>query len=339
VELVLASIACTLAACTDVDVEKIRFRCDADGECSAGWFCEDIAKVCVRGGRDAGEATCTSGCPDGSVCDPDTNSCRAGCDPVCTGETVCDEVRNRCIFPHGSCILSANAETADGFVATFKDEPHGGGQVPRDFELGGHATCFSDGIRLTKRASQSGGIWFTKTVAQGRFRISATLALRPPDPPDQGDADGFALIWVRDPPGTKGQGAGTLGYGGLNGYAVEIDTFWNFDAPGCTADTEPEPPHLALVRTTTASIEQLCGEQTFAAQSVIGAPLAIEVDLAVVVEPLPNNRAHVVVSLSGETKLDTEIPYIDVPRYVAVTAGTGTLANIHLVTRLELERY
>ncbi len=306
----LAVLSLLLFSCAELDTQKGLFRCAGDLDCSEGWRCES--------------AVCTDRAqvPDAAIIPTD-------CDPPCSAFATCDLERNTCIIDHGNCIETDSSATANGFDAHFIDPPGIGGQLPRDIDRLSAASCYPNGIRLAQ-AADTGGLWYRLPLVFDRFRLSATIEVQPDE--TFGLGDGIALIFVEQLRVLGGGGA-YLGYDGLTGYALEVD--YAASEFGCTPEMEPAAPHLAWIRTTTASLGRACGERLLGAKTLERASGVFEISIEV--HPRDAAHAHAVIALDGVTQFEVETPYSAFTGYAGVTAGTGALRAIFTVRRLRFE--
>ncbi|MCK6552601.1 hypothetical protein L6R52_42635 [Myxococcota bacterium] len=300
-----------LAACSSaVDLDALSFACTTDLQCTRGHVCDPARKVCVAPVPDSGVLP--------------------GCNPACTLGATCDEERNRCVLPNGSCTQSPPIATATGFSADFVES------LPRDVELFGTAYCAADGVRLTETMVAAGAVWHAARHRARKFRFSAELAIEPATPPAEIRGEGLTLAWVSSPPALGG-GGGHLGVVMLDGWFVELDDLQN-TGDRCTPESEPAAPHVAFVRTTTASIGS--GDPCFST--------------TIAAAPIPNvssNGFHRWVvdfdATRGDTALivtldDVRVLESAAPGYAldeatfGATASTYIAADAHVVRRLEL---
>lgn len=123
--------------------------------------------------------------------------------------------------------------------------------------------------------------------------------------------------------GFVGTSGGGIGYGGLPGWSLEIDTWWNSEY------FEPsQDDHIAL------SID---GD---AANPVIWATLPEMEDGAWHQMELTVSGTHLVVAVDGVAYIDANVPQLtSFPAYVGFTAATGAFTNFHLVDALEVENF
>ena len=131
-------------------------------------------------------------------------------------------------------------------------------------------------------------------------------------------ADGFSLtaLDVNRMSGFVGSTGGGIGYAGMPGWSIEVDTYYNSNDP-TSAD------HVA-----------------FAFDGAVGSP--------VIWSPLPEmedgqwhtmrvevNAPHVLVEIDGTVYLDQNITgNLNFPAYIGFTAATGSLTNYHRIDAL-----
>lgn len=131
-------------------------------------------------------------------------------------------------------------------------------------------------------------------------------------------ADGFSLtaLDVNRMSGFVGSTGGGIGYAGMPGWSIEVDTYYNSNDP-TSAD------HVA-----------------FAFDGAVGSP--------VIWSPLPEmedgqwhtmrvqvNAPHVLVEIDGTVYLDQNISgNLNFPAYIGFTAATGSLTNYHRIDAL-----
>lgn len=304
-------------SCSELDVEQEKFRCASDSDCRDTWRCDLAEKICV---------STPAPPPDGGLVPTE-------CDPPCSSFSLCDLERNLCVFPGGNCVEANLSATSDGFDALFTDNIGAGGQLPRDFIYSGAARCAPNGIRLVSFQGESGGLWYRMPVTFDAFRLSVTVDARNVVS-EYGPGDGLALLFVEDPPGFVGGAGALLGYDGFTGYAVEVD--YARSGFGCAEEDEPDGPHSAWVRTSSASFGSACGDDTFGT-GLITAPEDV-FEIAIEVRPLDAERARAIVSLDGTIVFEADAPYRAFQGSAGVTAGTGALATAFAVRAMRFER-
>ena len=136
-------------------------------------------------------------------------------------------------------------------------------------------------------------------------------------------ADGFSLtaLDISRMSGFVGQTGGGIGYGGLPGWSIEVDTYYNSIDP-------TEEDHVA-----------------FSFDGQVESPLA----WAVLPEMEDNqwhtmrilvHAPHVTVEIDGVTYIDQDIAgHYSFMSYVGFTAGTGSLTNYHLIDSLTVTEF
>ncbi|WDP88971.1 MAG: PEP-CTERM sorting domain-containing protein [Desulfobacter sp.] len=92
------------------------------------------------------------------------------------------------------------------------------------FSTFGTATSYSGAVQLTAPStSQIGSIFLDTKLNATSFDVSFDFFISEPNRPFCGD--GLTFAWVQNK--GLGGGGGYLGFEGLNGYMVEVDTYWN----------------------------------------------------------------------------------------------------------------
>ncbi len=141
-------------------------------------------------------------------------------------------------------------------------------------------------------------------------------------------ADGLTLTAIDTDRMTTYQGdaGGSIGYGGLPGWTVEVDTWYNsessYDEP-YTAD------HVSFVINGDSTSS---GEISAAIHEVEDGQwhsMEVEVD-----------GIHVTVKIDSITYLDDDVPnLVSFPAHVGFTAATGGSTNYHLIDALDVEGF
>ncbi|MEC7983967.1 MAG: hypothetical protein VX278_02315 [Myxococcota bacterium] len=131
-------------------------------------------------------------------------------------------------------------------------------------------------------------------------------------------ADGFSLTALDTArmTGFVGQTGGGIGYGGLPGWSIEVDTYYNGSDP-TSAD------HVALSfdgdvtsPAVWAALPEMEDGQWHTMRVLVAAP-------------------YVKVDIDGVTYIDQDIPgHYAFMSYIGFTAGTGSLTNFHLIDAL-----
>ena len=138
-------------------------------------------------------------------------------------------------------------------------------------------------------------------------------------------ADGISLtaLDTTSMSGFVGNEGGGIGYGGLPGWSIEIDTYYNENQSDPTVED-----HLSvhidgdvtnpIAWSALPDVED--GQWHFASISVYGNWMTIDID--------------------GVTYLDQEVPGLtQFPAYVGFTAATGDLTNYHLIDSLLVQNF
>jgi len=155
---------------------------------------------------------------------------------------------------------AADAAPRDaGFATCGFDEHFDDTFDPNAWQLNGsaiHGPSSADGfVRLTPLAARraTGTVMHRQRMRADTFTLQMVFEV---GTDDSGPADGMAMGWFDEESSAAGLFGRSLGYIGLLGYAVAIDTFQN---PG-----EPSPNHVALVRTLGGAAEdfEVIGETT-----------------------------------------------------------------------------
>ncbi len=120
--------------------------------------------------------------------------------------------------------------------------------------VGGAASIVNGWAQLTTNAPlyQAGGLWWNAPYTFDTFDVSGTFWIE-----NKADgADGLAFSWVPGSGNSVGLYGGGFGMGGLNGFAVAIDTFQNVGDPAVplmTVITGANPP-VILARATIPNV-------------------------------------------------------------------------------------
>lgn len=135
-------------------------------------------------------------------------------------------------------------------------------------------------------------------------------------------ADGISLtaLDVNRMSGFLGSSGGGIGYGGLPGWTIEVDTYYNGD------QGDPTPSdHLSF---------HFDGDKT---NPTVWAVLPEMEDTGWHTMNVEVAAPHVRVQIDGVTYIDQNLSgNFNFPAYVGFTAGTGALTNRHLIDSLEV---
>ena len=113
------------------------------------------------------------------------------------------------------------------------------------FTTFGDAIPYSDSVQLTAPAAgQFGSIFLDTALNATSFSAGFDYWNAEPNSGIYG-GDGITFAWVTSP--GVGGGGGNLGFTGLNGYMVELDTYWNvgYD-PADTLYSGDDTDHIAV---------------------------------------------------------------------------------------------
>jgi hypothetical protein len=122
----------------------------------------------------------------------------------------------------------------------------------------------------------------------------------------------------------QGSSGGSIGYGVLPGWTVEVDT-WHNSESSCDEPTTADHVSFVIDGDSTSSGE------IFAAIHEDGKWHELEVEV---------DGIHVTVSIDGITYLDDDVPAIvSFPAHVGFTAATGFSTNYHLIDALNVEGF
>lgn len=139
---------------------------------------------------------------------------------------------------------------------------------------------------------------------------------------DGSGADGISLtaLDVNRMSGFLGSSGGGIGYGGLPGWTIEVDTYYNGD------QGDPTPSdHLSF---------HFDGDKT---NPAVWAVLPEMEDTGWHTMKVEVAAPHVRVQVDGVTYIDQNLTgNFNFPAYVGFTAGTGALTNRHLIDSLEV---
>jgi len=142
-------------------------------------------------------------------------------------------------------------------------------------------------------------------------------------------ADGLSLTAIDTTRMTTYQGAagGAIGYGGLPGWSVEIDTWDNTGDPGLSEPTRAD--HVSFV---IDGASNGLGEVYADIHEVEdGQWHEMQVNMA---------GTHLTVSIDGIPYIDQEVEGVTAfPAHVGFTAATGNVTNYHLIDALVVERF
>lgn len=138
-------------------------------------------------------------------------------------------------------------------------------------------------------------------------------------------ADGFSLTALDTTrmTGYVGASGGGIGYMGLPGWSIEVDTWYNSE------NNDPTPnDHVSVHVDGNAGTPLAWAELP---EMEDGAWHTMTVSVV---------GTHVTVEIDGGTWIDQEVSGItSFPAYVGFTAGTGAATNYHLIDALEVTRY
>lgn len=131
-------------------------------------------------------------------------------------------------------------------------------------------------------------------------------------------ADGFSLtaLDVNRMTGFVGSTGGGIGYGGLPGWSIEVDTYYNGHDP-------TSQDHIAFSfdgdvtnPVVWSALPEMEDNQWHTMKVIVAAP-------------------HILAQVDGVTYLDTTVSgNLNFPAYIGFTAGTGSLTNFHLIDSL-----
>lgn len=204
--------------------------------------------VAQDGGADGADAAPCTG--DQCSCDDADNDGFRRCDPD-PAKVDCDD-HDAKVFPGAKEVCDGNDNDCSGVVDDVPAVLHGSLVDPVDSHWVpvGTATFVDAGAQLTGDvAVQAGAIWWGAPYTFDTFDMKATFIIQ--DKSDGADGMGFGWIPGMDL-GVVGSG-GAFGVGGLGGYTVSIDTYYNAD--------EPAVPYVAAssddVRIATATVAKV----------------------------------------------------------------------------------
>ena len=185
------------------------------------------------------------------------------------------------------------------------------------WQRNGSATVSGSAVQLTPAtATQAGSVVYTTAQASATLRVCFTA-----DIGTGTGADGMTLLLLNPAAGGGALGAGGsgLGYGGLAGYAVALDTY-------DSGIGDPSANFVGIADTGTAAALHYLSTSTAIPTLHNGGPRQVEV--AVV-------SGRLQVKVAGTQVLDTAV---SLPANVLVgfSAGTGGLTNRHLVSAVKV---
>ncbi len=104
------------------------------------------------------------------------------------------------------------------------------GLVTSNYRTNGSAQVVNGALRLTNDAFQGGTIWFDPLLSSDRFTASFDFELKNQGGIGWGDGFTFAVVDAAiNNNQSIGRIGGDLGYAGLSGFAIEFDTYHNFE--------------------------------------------------------------------------------------------------------------
>jgi hypothetical protein len=176
-------------------------------------------------------------------------------------------------------------------------------------------------VELTQPLDGQGGTAFQTSSTVGADNVSIDFAFYVSG---GSGADGFSVTALDSARMTSFVGAtgGGIGYMGLPGWSIEVDTYYNGEYDPTAED------HLSIhfdgdVANPVAWVALPEMED--------GAWHEMEVNVL---------APHVTVSIDGTVYLDTDLSgFTAFPAYVGFTAATGSLTNYHLIDALTVTRY
>jgi hypothetical protein len=158
-----------------------------------------------------------------------------------TLDADCDDTDAK-IYPGATEICNAKDDDCNGKIDEIPATLAGSLTPPIDphWFVAGETSIVNGWAQITQDiGSQVGALWWstpTGAYTFDAFDMSSTVWIQAK--PD--GADGMAFAWVPGTTNALGEGSLTWGSGGLGGYAVAIDTFFNTG--------EPAVPNLAIVQ-------------------------------------------------------------------------------------------
>ena len=182
-------------------------------------------------------------------------------------------------------------------------------------------------------ADQIGSVFWWEPLRADVFSVSFDLWIG-----DGSGADGMTFAWVRGPE-LLGGGGGSLGFYGLDGYAIKFDTYSG-------GDPEPEN-YVAIVEGSQSSsstgfaydatIPDL--EDAFDATGNYPAPYHVDIEFSNGrVEMWMENQTSAP-SMSRTKVFDFTIPgYVAFDAYFGFTAATGGADNIHAIDSIVIQK-
>ncbi|MFT5684174.1 MAG: hypothetical protein ACI8RZ_005115 [Myxococcota bacterium] len=145
---------------------------------------------------------------------------------------------------------------------------------------------------------------------------------------DSGGADGLTLTAIDTTRMTTYQGAsgGSIGYGGLPGWTVEVDTWYNSES---SYDEPTTADHVSFVIDGDSTSAGEISAAIHEVEDGLWHEMEVEVD-----------GIHVTVKIDSITYLDDDVPAIvSFPAHVGFTAATGGSTNYHLIDALNVEGF
>jgi hypothetical protein len=180
----------------------------------------------------------------------------------------------------------------------------------------GAAALSGDDLVLTPAVpSVAGSSWYGFAVPSGRLSASFTAQI---GGGSGGDGMTFTLLDPGSPSTSLGASGGGLGYGGLDGVAVTLDTYQNLG--------EPSSNFVAVATGGTGDV------LTYAATSTAIGPLRTGTHrVKVVVTP----TSHLSVTVDGTQVIDVPVtlPENVIPGF---TAATGGITDVHSVRNVAI---
>ena len=186
-------------------------------------------------------------------------------------------------------------------------------------------------VQLTPVATTQAGTAFqtAETVASDNVSIQFSFWMGPnTDGNINSGADGFSVTAIDTSRMTTYQGddGGAIGYGGLPGWSIEVDTWHNME-PDFNEPTSED--HVALI------IDGASGDA-----GEIYAPLPNMEDSAWHTMSVEVQGQDVLVSIDGTVYLDDTVPALtSFPAHVGFTAATGSRSNEHRIDALTVQNF
>jgi hypothetical protein len=170
---------------------------------------------------------------------------------------------------------------------------------------------------------QGSAFQVSQTVQSDDVEISFSFYVGDAD----GGADGFSVTAIDTTRLTsyEGTNGGSIGYGGLPGWSIEVDTYDNTRSVGFTEPYTSD--HVSL---------NLDGDPQYVGE--VHAALPNMEDGNWHTMDVKVSGIHVTVAIDGTVYIDADVPAMtSFPAHIGFTAATGSQHNFHLIDALTVQ--